>query len=258
MFSNPTDSAFSQFNASSMSFLECNMSEFSSNVFQRIQGTETDVTFTNSILSVINNLNIELENVMLKSLVFENVKFDKCKEDWNTTCPAFFQFLNVSAKNHIVFKKSILNFKDLRFEQWGIDIPDAKVVKFESSKVLQLRQQSMRIRSKSIIFEDSKLSSIETGAIVITHSENVTLYKTVLDDIQEEGIKATSDALNIIDSVLVEPQRKALIALVPAENNSGLTITNLTLDNPARGALLTEFKYGKKFHFIKNNNNRLN
>ena len=78
--------------------------------------------------------------------------------------------------------------------------------------------------------------------------ENVTFYKTVLDDIQEEGIKATSDTLTVIDSVLVEPQRKALTALVPAENHSGLTITNLTLDNPARGALLTEFKYGKLYN----------
>ena len=245
MFLNPTDSAFSQFNASSISFLECNMSEFSSNIFLRIQGTETDVIFTRSILSVINNMNVELENVKLKSLTFDEVRFDKCKEDWNTTCPTYFQFLNVSAEEHIVFKECILSFKDLRYEQWGIDITDAKVVKFESTQALELRPQSMRLHSKSIVFENSTLTSIETGAIVITHSENVTFYKTVLDDIQEEGIKATSDTLTIIDSVLVEPQRKALTALVPAENHSGLTITNLTLDNPARGALLTEFKYGK-------------
>ena len=245
MFLNPTDSAFSQFNASSISFLECNMSEFSSNILLGIQGTETDVLFTRSILSVINNINIELENVKLKSLIFENVRFDKCKEDWNTTCPTYFQFLNVSAVEHVIFKESILNFKDLRYEQWGIDIPDAKNVKFESTQVLELRPQSMRLHSKSIVFESSTLTSIETGAIVITHSENVTFFKTVLDDIQEEGVKATSDTLTVIDSVLIEPQRKALAALVPAENHSGLTITNLTLDNPARGALLTEFKYGK-------------
>ena len=89
------------------------MSEFSSNIFLGIQGTETDVLFTRSILSVINNINIELENVKLKSLIFENVRFDKCKEDWNTTCPTYFQFLNVSAVEHVIFKESILNFKDL-------------------------------------------------------------------------------------------------------------------------------------------------
>ena len=145
------------------------MSEFSSNIFLGIQGTETKVNFTRSLLSLINNMNIELENVKLKSLIFDNVQFDKCKEDWITTCPTYFQFLNVSAEEHIVFKESILNFKDLRYEQWGIDIPDAKVVKFESTQALELRPQSMRLHSKSIVFENSTLTSIETGAIVITH-----------------------------------------------------------------------------------------
>ena len=245
VFSSPTDSAFSQFNATSISFLRCKISEFSSNVFLGIQGKETIVTFAESILSVINHINVELENVKLKSLVFRNVQFDKCKEDWNSTCPAYFQFLNVSAIEHVVFQECIINFNDLRHEEWGIDIRDAKIVRFESSRLLQLREQSMRIRCKSLIFENSTLTRIQTGGVVITHSENVTFYKSVLDDIQEKGIKATSSSLNIIDSVLKEPQRKSLIDLVPAENGSGLTLTNLTLDNPARGALLTEFKYGK-------------
>ena len=177
--------------------------------------------------------------------MFRNVQFDKCKDDWSTTCPTYYQFLNVSTVEQILFLDSQMNFNDLRYEEWGIDIREAKSVRFEKCELIQLREQSMRIRSKSVIFQNSELTSIRTGAIVIPHSENVTFYKSILDDIQEKGIKATSGSVNLIDSVLVEPQRKALIALVGAEDTSSLTLNNLTLDNPARGALLTEFKYGK-------------
>ena len=245
VFRSPTDSAFAQFNASSITFSDCKISEFSSNIFLGIKGEETNVIFEDSILSAINTINLELESVKLKSLLFKSIQFDKCKEDWNTTCPAYFQFLNISVVELAIFYDCVMNFNDLRYEEWGMDIRDAKIVKFQKSKLIQIREQSMRIRSKLVVFEDSELTSIRTGGIVITHSENVTFYKSVLDDIQEEGIKSTSGTVNIIDSVLVEPQRKALIALVGAEDTSGLTVSNLTLDNPARGALLTEFKYGE-------------
>ena len=240
----PKDSAFSQFNAPSITFFECKISEFSSNVFLGIQGQATDVVFQNSILSLVNE-NHDLENVKLQSILFSNVQLDKCKDDWIKICPAFFQFLNISTTKDISFVNTSMNFNDLQEDEWGIDIRDSHSLKFEKCNMINLHEQSIRVRSTSITFDRSNLDSVRRGGIVITHSENVTFVKTNVHHLQKEGIKATANHVNIIDSYFKEPQRMALSSLVGIHADSSLlTLKNLTLDNPARGALITQFQNG--------------
>jgi hypothetical protein len=239
----PKDSAFSQFNAPSIIFFECNVSEFSSNVFLGIPGQATDVVFQNSILSLVNE-NHDLENVKLQSILFSNVQLDKCKDDWIKICPAFFQFLNISTTKDISFVNTSMNFNDLQEDEWGIDIRDSHSVKFERCNMTKLQEQSIRAQSTSITFDRSNLEFVRRGAIVIPRSENVTFYKTNVHHLQKEGIKATADNVNLIDSYLKEPQRMALSSLVGIHDSSLLTLKNLTLDNPARGALITQFQNG--------------
>ena len=48
----------------------------------------------------------------------------------------------------------------------------------------------------------------------------------------------------MIDSTLKNTQRKALMGLVGKTAPSKLVLRNLTLDDPARGALITPFNAG--------------
>ena len=93
-------------------------------------------------------------------------------------------------------------------------------------------------------FDRSNLDFVRRGGIVIPHSENITFVKTNVHHLQKEGIKATADRINIINSYFKEPQRMALKSLVGINDSSLLTLKNLTLDNPARGALITQFQNG--------------
>ena len=101
-----------------------------------------------------------------------------------------------------------------------------------------------RVRSTSIVFDRSNLESVRRGAIVITRSENVTFIKTNIHHLQKQGIEATADNVNLIDSYFKEPQRMALSSLVGIQDSSLLTLKNVTLDDPARGALITKFQNG--------------
>ena len=93
-------------------------------------------------------------------------------------------------------------------------------------------------------WDKTVLEFVQSGAILITRSENVTFFKTTVNELKKEGIKATADNVNLIDSYFKEPQRKALLSLVGIHDSSLLTLKNITLDNPARGALITQFQNG--------------
>ena len=211
----------------------------------------TDVSFNDSIISLVNH-NVDLQNVKFRSLMFSNVIMDVCKEDigtgilTNQKCGAFNQFLNVSSTTNIVFSETTMNFTDLRNEEWGIDIKDSKSVKFIKTTLVGLRTQSLRINSKSIIFEYSHLMNVEKGAIEIIDSENLTISKCTIDFLYERGIKATVNNVLMIDSTLKNTQRKALMGLVGKTAPSILVLRNLTLDDPARGALITPFNVGNE------------
>ena len=211
----------------------------------------TDVSFNDSIISLVNH-NVDLQNVKFRSLSFSNVLMDICKEDLETgiltnqKCGAFNQFLNVSSTTDIVFSETTMNFTDLRNEEWGIDIKESTSVKFIKSTLVGLRTQSLRVNSKSIIFERSHLMYVEKGAIEIIESENLTISKSTIDFLYEKGIKATVNNVLMIDSTLKNTQRKALMGLVGKTAPSILVLRNLTLDDPARGALITPFNAGIK------------
>ena len=243
LLTNTQNRAFSGFNTSSVTFQECNITDFSSNMFLGIQGKELDIVFKDSMLSAPRK-HVDLENVQVKSLTFSRVRCDSCP-NLDYECPAAYHFLDVSTTEHILFSETSMNFADLKDKaDIGIDIRSAQSVKFEKCYLKYLRPKSIRAQSTNFSFVGSHLRSVEKGAIEIIGAKVVTFLDSTVDTLYEEGIKATANNVSLIDSLLSNTQRRALMGLVSIDDSSVLTLRNLTLDNPARGALLTNFHTG--------------
>ena len=86
--------------------------------------------------------------------------------------------------------------------------------------------------------------SVEAEGITIVGAKNISFLASNVDGLQKKGIGATAHNISLINSVFNNTQGRSLIGLVGINSSSTLTLKNITLNNPARGALVTKFHTG--------------
>ena len=92
------------------------------------------------------------------------------------------------------------------------------------------------------VFSDLVLEAGNTNIINIV-ADTLILDKCKIKNWRRSAIRAHVNDANFVSTKLQEPQKHALMHIIPLNKTSKLRLINVTLDDPSKGTLVTKFRH---------------
>ncbi len=225
-------------------FTRLDLSDLSLIVFDqfRILGlNERSLTFLSSNVTVVIKGSGKANNELtipkgtfgrtVTNIVFESVKLNNFSTE---------AFVGMSASGSVYISKSIidgaLTASGTILETLALDEIVFKGVQFED-----VVKPMINLVAATVRFEDSRMKLVSKGSIFVEWADRLEFDRCHISLYEAETIEATANVVSFVNTEFEQPQQNCLMGLVGSDEDAWLTLNNITIKDPSKGTLLTQF-----------------